>query len=143
MEKNKIENTLRKDIAKPEFWIGLITVFLIIGFVGFITAKEVRKYQASNQQKQKIISPIPLADNNISKKVEITPTPTPKKEPKLAQIKKLADTDITIIAQSNDTFWSISQRYCNDGQYFSTIERLNGYGFSKLQAGDKIIVYCY
>lgn len=131
MKKNTAKKIIRKYSTKTEFWVGLITIFLFMGLIGM----------AFFRQKPKVISPVILA-NNITKP---TPTIVPTVEPKLSQIKKLADTsgDLIIYAEPNDTFWHISVRYCGNGRYFSTIESLNGYRYRKLQPGDAIVVYCY
>ncbi len=142
MKKIKFNKQLSKDIAKPEFWIGLMTTFVLIGIVGWVGFGQWKNYQANRQQNQEMVSPTPVADKNV-KKIENTPTVTIA--PMLAQIKKLADTsgDITVVAQPNDTFWQISKRMCGDGRYFRTIESLNGYQNRHLQPGDMIVVYCY
>ena len=142
MKKIKFSKQLSKDIAKPEFWIGLMTTFVLISIVGWIGFGQWKNYQANRQQKQEIVSPTPTAVED-NKKIEITPTVTVA--PKLAQIKKLADTsgEIIVVAQPNDTFWQISRRMCGDGRYFRTIESLNGYQNRHLQPGDIITIYCY
>lgn len=137
--KNK---NISSEIRKTEFWVGLATVVFLVGAGAFVTAQQIKNYRAAHPQQAKteMVSPAPV----VAEKKESMPTPTVT--PKLSVIKKLANTSgyLTVYALPNDTFWNISVRMCGTGEYFETIERLNGYSSTfKLQPGDLITVYCY
>ncbi|MDO8497194.1 MAG: LysM peptidoglycan-binding domain-containing protein [bacterium] len=132
MNKTQIYSELSKFVKKTDFWIGLITMLLIVGVVVNVTLAQVKK-QRLVAQKEKIISPVTMI---------VSPTPTVV--PIAQTIKKLAYTgrDIAVVVQPGDTFWSISEYVCGDGKYFESIQLSNGYRYQQLHAGDVINVTC-
>src|SRR3989338_2280735 len=124
MNKIQISNELSKFVKKADFWIGLVTMLLIVGVVANVTLAQVKK-QRLIAQKEKIISPVPMTTTpKVTSTVTISPTPTVA--PIAKTIKKLAYTgNITVVVQPGDTFWSISEYVCGDGKYYESIQFSN------------------
>ena len=133
----KQNREFQKAFKKPEFWIGLITVVVLIGVVLFAGMNQLKKMVATKITEEQIVSPVPLTKT----KTQSLPTPSVALS---NQIKKLADTSgvITTITLANDNFWNISVRMCGTGAYYKTIQSMNGYEQKSLQRGDIITIYC-
>src|SRR3989338_66474 len=116
----KQNREFQKAFKKPEFWIGLITVVVLIGVVFFAGMNQLKKMIATKITEDQIVSPVPLT------KTETQSTPTPSVALS-NQIKKLADTSgvITTVALANDNFWNKSVRMCGTGAHYKTIQSMN------------------
>jgi len=116
-----------------------VFVFLL----GTIGLKAVKNYNLSS--KSNIVSPVPKSGNVLGQSSAISPTPTPEVKKLSAKVKRFSYTSssTTTAAWKNDNFWNISKRMCGTGQYFETIQRLNGYSNIALQEGDVITIYCF
>lgn len=129
---------LQNAFKKPEFWIGLLTVFVLLGVGLYVGLGQFKKMSWIAPGKEKIVSPVPLTQ------IKGEPTPTPSVTLS-RQVKKLADTSgvVTTVALAHDNFWNISVRICGKGQYYKTIQTMNGYDDKSLQAGDVITIFCW
>lgn len=129
---------VQEAIRRPEFWIGVLTVVVLLGVGLYVGMNQLKKMSQTSTIGEKVVSPVPLTQTQV----QMSPTPSVTLS---RQIKKLADTSgvITTVAQENDNFWNISVRMCGTGVYYETIRSMNGYENKSLQKGDVITVYCW
>jgi hypothetical protein len=133
---------LKKEIAlltkKPEMWIGVgIVLILIIFSTTFIISKS-RKAITQKTNNQKVISPIsttPTAGASASLKKE------GDSQPKTV-VKKLADTagEINYQVAEGDSYWKITEKTCGRGTNFETVQAANQ--DQDLQPGNIVKVIC-
>ena len=120
-------------LSKPELWIGFVTVFVIAVVAGTILVSSIRnswttKKEQAEPQTQTISRPV-------------TPTIMPTQVPSEV-VTRLADTAGQYEVQEGDNFWKISEKVCETGIYFESIQIQNGYESKTLHAGDLITVDC-
>ena len=129
---------VQQAIRRPEFWIGVLTVVVLLGVSLYVGINQLKKISQTSTVGEKVVSPVPLTQAQV----QISPTPSVTLS---RQVKKLADTSgiITTVAQENDNFWNISVRMCGAGIYYETIRSMNGYENKSLQKGDIVTVYCW
>ena len=157
MAKNNVKNqnsiqTLKSTMMRKEFWVGLITTFIVL-LVGFKLFPWESIPQLTTNKTDKEMSPMPTNSNtatnaaNMMTKtsgVQITATPTATAEGKMAKkkVSTLADTNGGYyIVQSNDNYYTISVKVCGNGKNFEYIQADNN--GAPLFEGNQIVVTCY
>lgn len=120
-------------LSKPELWIGFVTVFVIAIVAGTILVGSIKnllttKKEQTEKQKKTISQPVP-------------PTAIPTQIPS-AVVTRLANTAGQYKVEEGDNFWKISEKICDTGIYFESIQAQNGYKSKTLRAGDLLTVEC-
>lgn len=125
--------SLQTLVKKPEMWVGVFTVGVLLGIITGIIFRNQSKLGFNQKKETSIISPVPT-ETVPSAVIEITTSPA---------VKRLASTSssLEIIVQANDSYWEIAQRVCrNAKKNFLTIQDLNGN--IKLYKGMVVKVIC-
>ena len=137
MPNQKIAKEISRLAKKPEMWIGIAVMVILVVFGITLIVKNIKRNKNSQLTNKNIISPI----------ISITPSATPsaalKKDNKLQNIvKKLADTagEFTYQVVDGDSYWKISEKTCGTGKYFETIQQLNRN--KDLQSNDSVQIVC-
>lgn len=135
MARKKQQERIFDLLKKPELWIGVFTIGVLLGIGGGLAVRYNLIPKISKISKNiKVLSPVPESKTT-------TPTP-PKKQEVLKKITKLADTAsvFSYEVKKNDSYWTISKRVCRTGKYFLSIQEKN---YSQaLHPGDMVQVVC-
>jgi len=141
-------------IKKPELWIGLVTVVLVVYAGGMIL---VNKFKGSSTEVSKIDVNSAAAQaeagntattsgdiTNQAASTSVSPTTVPVSQApvKNTKVTKLADTSGLYTVVADDTFWSISVNACGEGVYAESIKAQNGYRSDRLTPGSTLSVSC-
>lgn len=118
-------------VSKPELWIGFVTVFVIAIVAGTILFSNIKNSLTTKKEQKK----------TTSQTITVTPTIIPTPIPSVV-VTRLANTAGQYEVQEGDNFWKISEKVCETGIYFESIQTQNGYESKTLHAGDLLTVEC-
>ena len=130
---------------KPEMWVGLSVLLVIVGFSLYSVGSRVLNSPAmqtgmvDSQAAKTVVSPTVMA---IEKESSPAVETVQKEQPKVT---RLANTSglYSEVAYKGDNFWKISKRVCGTGMYYEAIKAYNGYNeYRALQPGDVVTVVC-
>ncbi|MBI2049318.1 hypothetical protein HYT32_00160 [Candidatus Roizmanbacteria bacterium] len=108
------KNNLITLLKKPEFWIGIFTVGLLIGIAGGLVLRNQSNLEINREQTW--VSPAPKLNKLNYQRSQIPPAQ------KLAYTSSLFEAEVL----ENDSYWKIAQRECEDAKSnFITIQELN------------------
>jgi len=103
-KKNDLNNLLKK----PELWVGVFTVGLLLGIVGGLITKN--KFNLGlGDRKETLVSPVPEVPPYKQTVVNNEPSPVVQK---LAQTSSYLEVEVL----ENDSFWKIAKRVCGDAK---------------------------
>jgi hypothetical protein len=138
-------------VKKPETFVGALAL-TSLGVIGVSalqnTDTSIRSMVLPTQTPPAITEVARTATSSsvpATASAQPTPIATPSATPApLAVIEKLANTSAgkTVVAQVNDTFWSIARKNCGQGIQGYRIQEENGYQLRHLHPGDTITVVC-
>ncbi len=131
-KEQRLRQNILEQIRKPELWIGVFTVGVLLGIVGGLTWKNRAKLNLTRKtDNQKIVSPVPKEETKL--------TVTPGIDKKIKKLAFTAST-LTIVVKEGDNYWKITKKACGDGKYFLNVAQLNEN--QPLHPGDVVKVKC-
>lgn len=131
-KERQLKQNILEQIRRPELWIGVFTVGVLLGIVGGLTWKNRAKLNLTRKTNiQKIVSPVPKEETKLT----VTPSIDRK-------IKKLAFTTsiLMVTVEEGDNYWKIAKKVCGDGKYFLSLQEQNEN--QPLHPGDVVKVKC-
>lgn len=142
------EKRLRQNISeltkRKEFWIGLLTLLVIVGITGGLVVKNVRDVREQASRHAAPVSPVPQQADQQAAVASPTVAAAPQGQVQgpISQIKKLANTSsaVTVAVRANESFWHIAKRVCGTDRYYLSVAAQNGN--MPLHPGDIVTVSC-
>lgn len=112
------KNNLTKMLKKPELWVGVFTVGLLLGVVGGLITNN-RFNLGLADRKETLVSPVPEVTPYTQSAINNEPSPVVQK---LAQTSSYLEVEVL----ENDSYWKIAKRVCDDAKRnFLTIQGIN------------------
>jgi hypothetical protein len=155
MAKQNNGHTLRKTVMQKEFWVGLITTFIVL-LVAFKLIPWNNLQQLTTNKTDNVVTRIPTGESIGASGASTATSSAPlnqttatnegtmsmnRSNSAMKKVSTLADTSgNNYIVQNGDNYYTISVKVCGNGKYFESIQADNSY--ASLYAGDQLIVNC-